>query len=298
MILLTGASGFIGKHLLETLVQKYGRNHVLALTSQPITVCAYLLHNNYEFERNFFVDNGYEDIEIIIHAGAFTPKNSNQSNEIDCSNSNILNTQKLLNANLQKLKKIIFLSTIDIYGIDDVINEKSVESPLSLYGYSKLYCEKMIEIWSRKNEIKCQILRIGHVYGPGEEEYQKIIPLIMKRVLNNETIQIWGTGNDLRSFIFIKDIVTSILNSIQMREEVGVINVVSGRPISINDLVQKIKNISESELITEYIQANTTGRNLVFDNSKMLCWLLEQETDFDIGLTTEFVYMKSLNSPL
>ena len=42
-------------------------------------------------------------------------------------------------------------------------------------GSSRELEEKMIEIWSRKNEIKCQILRIGHVYGPGEEEYQKIL---------------------------------------------------------------------------------------------------------------------------
>ncbi len=297
MILITGASGFIGKHLLDALVLKYGSNQVLALTSKPTTACAYLLHNNYEFERDYFVDNGFDDIRIIIHAGAFTPKNTNQSNEISFSNSNILNTQKLLDANLEKLEKIIFLSTIDIYGVDEIISENSIESPVSLYGYSKLYCEKMIEIWSRKNEIKCQILRIGHVYGPGEEEYQKIIPLMMKRVLHNETIQIWGMGNELRSFIFIKDIVASIMNSIALQEDVGVINVVGGRPISINDLVQKIKNLSETELSIEYVQANTTGRNLVFDNFKMLRWLLEQETDFDIGLNAEFIYMKSLNSP-
>jgi UDP-glucose 4-epimerase len=296
MILITGASGFIGKHLLEALVVKYGSNQVLALTSEPTTACAYLLHNDYEFERDFFVDNGYDDIRIIIHAGAFIPKNTIQSNLIGFSNSNIWNTQKLLDANLQKLEKIIFLSTVDIYGLDEIISENSIESPVSLYGYSKLYCEKMIEIWSRKNEIKCQILRIGHVYGPGEEKYQKIIPLIMKRALCNEIIQIWGTGEELRSFIFIKDIVTSILNSIALQEDVGVINVVGGRPISINDLVQKIKDLSESELNIEYIQANTTSRNLVFDNFKMRRLLLEQETDFDTGLTAEFIYMKSLNT--
>ena len=88
MILLTGASGFIGKHLLKLLIEKFGEENILALTTNPSVGFPHLLHNNYKFDRDFFVKNGYGNIKTIIHAGAFTPKNKNQVNLIYSSNSN------------------------------------------------------------------------------------------------------------------------------------------------------------------------------------------------------------------
>ena len=57
-------------------------------------------------------------------------------------------------------------------------------------------------------------LRIGHVYGPGEEEYKKVIPITIKKILDNKPLQLWGDGSDLRSFIFIDDVVNSIVKSL------------------------------------------------------------------------------------
>jgi len=82
MILLTGASGFIGKHLHQRLIEKYGFNEVVALTSKPIYNAKFLLHNDYDIENNFLIDNGFENIEIIIHAGSFIPKSAHESNLI------------------------------------------------------------------------------------------------------------------------------------------------------------------------------------------------------------------------
>jgi nucleoside-diphosphate-sugar epimerase len=178
MVLLTGASGFIGKHLLAALISKYGKDNVLALTSAPLTDCRYLLHLDYSFGSGYFADNGYADsITTIIHAGAFTPKNSAQANDWKQSNSNIHNTAVLLEADLPRLEKFIYLSTLDVYGNDEIISENSTVAPASLYGHSKLYGEKMVTAWANDKKVFAQILRVGHVYGPGEEAYQKIIPV-------------------------------------------------------------------------------------------------------------------------
>ena len=296
MILLTGASGFIGKHLLLLLIEKYGKENILALTSKPISESPFLLHSNYQFEKDFFIKNGYKDINIIIHAGAYTPKKGSEANDIELSNSNIGNTLKLLNAILPKLKKFIFLSTLDVYDNDDKISETTLEKPVSLYGHSKLYCERMIEIWGKNCNIQVQILRIGHVYGPGEEAYQKIIPITFNKVLKNEATKIWGTGNELRSFIYIKDVAKAIINSIDLEENIGVVNIVSGHSISMNELVKKIIFIAQIDVKTEKIETNIIGKSLVFDNSKMLHYLLDKETNFDKGLKEEFQYMKTLTS--
>lgn len=293
MLLLTGASGFIGQHLLSLLIEKYGKDNIVCLTSHPTLECRYLLHNNYQFENDFFIKNGFKNIETIIHAGAFTPKKGCDANDLQLSNSNIFNTSKLLNATLPHLKKVIYLSTLDVYDNENIISENTLEKPVSLYAHSKLYSEKMIETWGKDNGKLIQILRIGHVYGPGEEAYQKIIPVTINNILSGTPIQIWGTGEELRSFIYIKDIVKAIASSIDLKKDVGVINLVGSRPISINNLVNLIKLISNKEIAIEKISTEKRGRDLVFDNSKMNAFLLQKETSLEEGLKEEVTYMKN-----
>lgn len=292
MILLTGASGFIGKHLHNALIKKYGADNILALTSEPIPGANYVLHNNYQFEPEYFAENNYaEAIEVIIHAGAYTPKNASQANDYLKCNQNIYNTEKLLSADLPKLQKIIYLSTLDIYGKTDVVSESSPLEPVSLYGYSKLYGEKMIAAWGNEKHKKFQVLRIGHVYGPGEENYQKIIPVTMKNLINNQPIQIWGNGKEIRSFIYIKDVVEAIVNAINLDEEIGPVNLVSNNSISILELVTELIRISGNKVAVEHIAGGGTGRDLVFDNSKLRKYLLQSETSLEKGLTEEWHYM-------
>ena len=297
MILLTGASGFIGKHLLKELVNVYTDDNVIALTSSPLQGYKYLLHNNYSFNDSFFVESGYGDkIETIIHAGAFTPKSGSDANNWKFCGYNVLNTQKFLSATLPSLKKVIYLSTLDVYGQSDVISEETITLPASLYGFSKLYGEKMITNWADTEDKICQILRVGHVYGPGEEAYSKIIPTVMKKIINKKAVEIWGTGNELRSFIYIDDLIKAIVKSIELEEFIEPINLVSANSISIKELVEKIFQISNNTINLKMIPTSGTPRSLSFDNKKMRQYLLSSETPLDTGLNAEWLYMKSLLS--
>jgi nucleoside-diphosphate-sugar epimerase len=294
MILLTGASGFIGRHLHAALIAHYGVDNVLSLTSIPSLKYPYLLHKNYQFEKDYFMECGYgNSIDTIIHAGAYTPKSASQANDWKRCNENIYNTEKLLQASLPNLQRVIYLSTLDIYGKTDLISESSLVEPASLYGYSKLYGEKMIEAWANEGNKMSQILRIGHVYGPGEDAYQKIIPITIRKIINDEAVQIWGSGNELRSFIYIKDVIDCIINSLSLDVNVGPINLVGSNPISIIELVKKLFAIIGKPVNIETIQTNSAGRSFVFDNSKMKQYLLSgtEETDLTYGLREEWEHM-------
>ena len=94
MILLTGASGFIGNHLLKILIELYGKEKLIALTSKPIQECRYVLHNNYNFDESVFIQKEMKNIDIIIHAGAYIPKIQANLNNITGSKSNIDSTYK------------------------------------------------------------------------------------------------------------------------------------------------------------------------------------------------------------
>ena len=295
MILLTGTSGFIGSNLLDTLL-KHNKD-VVALTSKPITKAKYILHNGYNFNFDLIQSAGYGNlIETIVHVGAFTPKNSEQANKIHSCNQNIFNLEKLLDLTLPNLKKVIFLSTLDVYDDTDVVSEETTISPRSLYGYSKIYSEKMITAFAESRGIIGQILRIGHVYGSGEEKYEKLIPETMKRILADEAVDIWGDGTELRSFIYIDDVVKAIINSIYLSQQVGPINVVSENSLSIEKVVKGIIEISGAQVKVNYLPRKGLARNLKFDTQKMKRFLLSTETDMRTGLKIEWNYMMTLKS--
>ena len=297
MILLTGASGFIGKHLLKKLVSVFGKDSIVAFTSAPIEEAPYLLHNDYNFETDYFIKSGYgTQIDTIIHAGAFTPKSSKGANDVVKCTSNIATADKLLQANLQNLKKIIYLSTIDVYGPAEIISESSQLEPTSLYGESKLYVEKMITAWAIANEKLHQILRVGHVYGPGEESYQKIIPVTIQKILQEQPLQIWGTGKEIRSFIYIKDVVDAIINASKLDMDAGVINLVSSQKVTIAELVNKLVAVSGKIIVPEVIPSVMRGKDFIFDNSRMRTLLISNETVLDEGLLEEWTYLKNLQA--
>ena len=290
-ILLTGASGFIGGYILKSLIEKFGCSSIVVLTSNQISDVECLI---YDSTQSFNLDKDiFDDVTHIIHAGAFTPKDSSQSNDIELSFSNIEYTKELLSYSFKNLSRFINISTLDVYAPTlNTLSERSIVDPVSLYGSSKLYCEKMVKGFSTHKNISYMNLRVGHVYGPGEEKYKKVIPIAMKNIIENKTLELWGKGDDLRSFIFIEDVVTSILNSIETNESDLDVNIVSGLAVPISDLLNKIIVTSGKNVAITRKDSNHQKRDLVFDNRLLLTTLLNKETDLMNGLKKEYDYMK------
>ena len=293
-ILLTGANGFIGKHLIQYLEEHHSPFLKNLLLSGSKTNLKYdtILTKNYHFASDSLHN---KKIDYVIHLGAFIPKQSSEANLINKTTSNITSTLSLLEHLPKTVKKFIFISTIDVYGITNkVINESLVPKPISLYGHSKLYCERMVEEWGKKNNILIQILRIGHVYGTGEEKYHKIIPVTMQRILKGDTIQLFGEGKDIRSFIFITDVIQAIMNAIKLESYSGVTNIVGQEQITISELVYKIITIANRPTNIENINSVSKTRDLIFDNIKMKELLHKPKVGLDEGLRKEWDYMQKL----
>lgn len=291
-ILLTGASGFIGEYLLKAIIHKFGASAVMALTSKPMANVNCLIYasiSNFSLEKNAF-----NDITHVIHAGAATPKDNNQTDNIDLAFGNIQYTKELLANSFPNLVRIINISTLDVYAATEFALSESAEiDPISLYGSSKLYCEKMVKAFCAQSTVSYLNLRIGHVYGSGEEKYKKVIPIAMQNIIENQPLEIWGEGKDLRSFIFIEDVIEAIMNSVESAVGNIDINVVSGHAITIHELLDKIISVSGKAIPVNKIESNHKKRDLVFDNSLLLKVLLEKETDLIDGLTKEYDYMKA-----
>ena len=293
-IVITGASGFIGSRLLEAGRAIYGQD-VTSFSSQAIKGSQIVYRDAHGFGLKSDELALVESAEVLIHAGAFIPKNGGDANQVAGCNANITFTEKLLALPWANLKKIVFLSTVDVYAnVDGAISEITPTVPETLYGLSKLYCERLLSLYAAERGLPNQVLRIGHVYGPGEEKYAKILPKAIQSIVSGKAVELWGDGTELRSFIYIDDVVTAIFNAVELTEQPGVINVVSGNAISIRELIEILINIAGSDTAIVRKEFSGIARNLIFNNRKIKNYLLQEETNFKIGLESEFQHIKNL----
>ncbi len=295
-IVITGTSGFIGSRLLQAARAAYGAD-VTACTSQPSEGS----HIVYSSLGSFALKPAHlalvEEAEVLIHAGAFIPKQSTDANQVAGCNSNITFVEQLLSLPWRKLRKIIFVSTVDVYApVEGVISETSVTNPPSLYGLSKLYCERLVHIFAAKHGISGHALRVGHVYGPGEEKYRKVIPKSIQSIIEGKEIELWGDGAELRSFIYVDDVVRAVVRAVVSPDLPEIVNVAGGTPISIRAVLDMLVGIGGRG--TRIVQHRSAGaaRNLVFDNTLLKRHLLPEEVELVAGLTAEFRYVESLRA--
>lgn len=290
-ILITGSSGFVGKSVLKTIAVHHPDDQIALLSSKENTEYQTYVYRKDGGEYQWCIP---DDFDVLVHIGAWTPKSAAEAHAVDQAFDNILFTKSLIQS-LPGLKRIVFISTLDVYAPTcEKISENSMVSPISLYGSSKLYCEEMVRAWSTQNSIECCILRLGHIYGVGEAAYKKLIPMLIKQAINNDTINIFSAGNELRSFLNIDDCADVIWQAAQ-GEMSGVYNVVSGHAVSVKEIAFLIKSLtkSQSEIVIQNRPIET--RDCVFDNTRLKETFQMNEKPLEQGLEEEIEYFKSLS---
>ena len=290
-ILITGSSGFVGNAVLKRISLDHTDNQVFLLSSRENhEYCTYLYEKNDEKYHWEIPD----DFDIVVHIGAWTPKSTSEAQNIDNGFDNILFTKSLIQSQKQ-LKRIVFISTLDVYATTfQAINENSMVKPISIYGYSKLFCEEIVRSWAGQHHVEYCILRLGHIYGVGEAAYKKLIPILIQQAIANNPINIFSTGKELRSFLNIDDC-ADIIWQATIGHMQGLFNVVSAQAVSVKDIAQMIKHLagSKSEIIIQNRSVET--RDCVFDNSHLKNSFNIQEKKLEQGIKEEIEYFKSLS---
>jgi len=214
---ITGSTGFIGSFLVDRLIEQ-GYKVVCLVRKDSNIECLKgkdVKIREIDFMNHNSLSNALKDIEIIFHLAALI----NSYTWKDYYNANFEYTKALVDSynNISnKNKKFIFISSIAASGPSIGFNAKredDSDSPVSLYGKSKLLAENYIKNNSKFDYI---ILRPANVYGP----YQKELTILLN-LLNLRILPLLGKSSSLSSFIYINDLIDAIMLSMSNDKAIG-----------------------------------------------------------------------------
>lgn len=300
-ILVTGANGFIGSHLARRLAGVPGvKLLLLSRQDAPFSIenARWIKTDLRHLTPHFWLAEGIGRIDCVFHLGAFTPKTGAQANSVSGAVDNILGTRMLLDSLPGEIETLVFSSTLDVYApLPDgaVLTETSPTLPASLYGSSKLFCEHLVSVWAKAHGVDCAILRYGHIYGPGEAQYQKLIPVVLRNLLAHQAPVVHGDGSALRDYLFVGDAVEATLRGACVPGGMGPTNIVRGQSVSLKEIVELLIQISGSDQAIQFLKDKPNGNSLRFDSRLMVEMLGGWEmVGLEKGLAMEVASIKNM----
>ena len=261
-ILITGGLGFIGSHIADELTDD---NEVIIIDNKSTGKVENLKNPNHEnltlIEKDLNEVNLDElliNVDYVFHLAAMASVPLSIDNPVKCTNDNLNATIKLLNAcKANDVKKIIFSSSSSIYGDNKNIPLKETEYPLpkSPYASSKASCELYLKTYYEAYGLNYVSLRYFNVFGPKQDknsQYAAVIPNFISALLEGEKPIIYGDGEQTRDFIYVKDVVKANIKSCECDFN-GIVNVASGRKMTINELYKIICETLGYDVKAQYL---------------------------------------------
>ena len=213
-ILITGHNGFIGNNFLNKIKKK---NNIYVLKEKNTSDKLKEIKLNRSFSNIKTFHSTFKKIDYIFLIGSNTSLDFAEHNPKKSYQINVMPILRLLNfIKLNNLNpKIIYLSTTSIYkSSKKIINTKSKIHLGSRYDLNKFIVEKKLLSFSKDYKLDVCILQLSNVYGPTHTTFKKdrgTINKIIRNAKKSKEIKIFGSGNYLRDYIFIDDVINALL---------------------------------------------------------------------------------------
>lgn len=279
-ILVTGAGGFIGGHTSKELLAR-GYN-VRCVDIKPFSEWYQVFDNCENFQLDMSVKENCLEMckgmnEVINMACNMGGMGFIENNKALCMLSVLVNTHMLIACKEMKIKKYFFSSSACAYNTDlqknpEIKGLKESDAypamPEDGYGWEKLFSERMCRHFLEDYGLDVKVARYHNIYGPngtydgGREKAPAALcrKTIQCKIENQNTIDVWGDGNQTRSFLYIDDCVEATLKLFDS-EFHGPINIGSEEQVSINEMLDKIEKISNIQLKRNYQLDKPKGVN-------------------------------------
>ena len=307
---ITGGAGFIGSNLAYEL-SKDKNNKIKIydnLNTGKLKNIKELLHKpNVEFIEGDILDfeklsKSIQCIDFCFHLAAIPSVQKSIKDPKFTNKINVMGTLNILIAAKEKeVKRVIYSSSAAVYGDlnKKIVSEDEKLNPLSPYALEKITSEKYCKLFYKLYGLETICLRYFNVFGEMQDidsEYSGVISLFLNNALKNKEIKIYGDGEQTRDFIYVKDVVNANILATKTTKGIGeCYNIASGKSISINNLVKKIRtNITSNSNLIYAEHRKGDIKESYADISKAKKILKYAPTySFDCGLKNTIKYIKT-----
>ena len=259
-VLITGGAGFIGSHIAEHYAPKA---EVRILDNLRSGYKKNLDGLDVEFIEGSITDRpvvkkAVEGVDYIFHLAAMISVPESMENPLECVAINTLGTLNVLQeAAAAGVKKLCFSSSAANYGDNPATPklETMIPEPRSPYAVTKIDGEYYCDIFTREGWLQTACMRYFNVFGPRQDpasQYAAAIPIFIHKALRNESITIFGDGEQTRDFICVNDIVSANAYLAENESYTGVYNVAYGKRQTINDIARKIIELTHATSQIKY----------------------------------------------
>jgi dTDP-glucose 4,6-dehydratase len=299
-LLVTGGLGFIGSNFILRVFETskdieivniddelHGSNHKSLSKIKNLNKYKFVKGNINDFE---LMDNLISNCDIVVNFAAESHVDRSISNAKPFINSNIMGVFSILEAIKKNKKKLIHISTDEVFGSlkEGTANEKFNFNPSSPYAASKASAELLIKSYVKTFDCDCVITRCTNNYGP-RQFLEKLIPKIIILAKQNKQIPVYGSGKNIRDWIYVEDHCDAILKVLKKGRKGESYNISANNEIDNLTIIKKILSIiGKSTDLISYVE-DRPGHDFRYslDSKKIrkeLGWV--EKVNFQKGIKT------------
>jgi UDP-glucose 4-epimerase len=293
--LVTGGAGFIGSHISEALVK---RGHRVRVADNLVTGYKKNLRDGVEFAEGDCADPAFAKrivagMDFVIHQAAIPSVPRSVEKPLESHRANVDGMLHMLLASRDAgVKRLVFAGSSSVYGDTEVLpkTETMPTNPMTPYALQKLNGEQYGQMFTRLYGFETVTTRYFNVFGPRQDPgspYSGVISLFIKALVDGTRPTIYGDGGQTRDFTYVANVVDAVIRAAETPGVGGqVFNVATGSRISLNQLLETLKQIFNSNVEPIYKDARPGDvRDSQADISKAAALLgYQPSVNFEAGL--------------
>ena len=265
---ISGGAGFIGSHLAEKLLARGDEVTVLDNLSTGSANNLSGIKGKFVFEQGSILDKAVidrlvADSDYVVHLAAALGVFNIVNKPLESLKTNLQGTEIILEVADKHKKPVLIASTSEVYGKNDKVplkeeDDRIIGHPLkSRWSYSeaKAVDESLAYFYYLENKLPIRIVRFFNTVGPRQiGNYGMVIPRFISAALKNESLSVYGSGDQIRCFCHVNDAVRALLLVMDSDEAIGeVFNIGNNQQISIIELAKKVIELTRSSSSIEKI---------------------------------------------
>jgi UDP-glucuronate decarboxylase len=261
-ILVTGGGGFIGSHLVETLLAQ--GHEVICLdnffTGSKDNIAHLLGRPRFELLRHDVVQPIFLEVDQVYNLACPASPVHYQYNPVKTVKTNVLGTLNMLGLAKRVKARILQASTSEVYGdpkvhpqTEDYWGNVNPIGPRSCYDEGKRLAETLMMDYSRSNGVEVRIVRIFNTYGPRMAfDDGRVVSNFVLQALKGEPLTVYGQGSQTRSFCYVCDMVAGLMAMMECENFIGPVNLGNPGEFTILELAQKVLAMTHSKSAIEF----------------------------------------------